>query len=109
VRLATVTLWLAGAGVLLGVRRAPVNWRSLASALAAACGLAVIFSIWLVHKNMNHLAIAGTIVFYGMVSGLLCLTVQKLKIAGVVGLLLFLDQFLVDATAHMFSGVFRFH
>lgn len=52
--------------------------------------------------------IAAAIVFYALVSGLLCLTVKKPAIAVVLGLLLFVAQFFVDATAHIFSGVWRF-
>lgn len=62
----------------------------------------------LVTKSANDTVIAGTIVFYALVSGFLCATVIKPKIAAVLGFFLFAAQFFVDATAHILSGVFRF-
>ena len=63
----------------------------------------------LVAGSVNYTPIAITIVFYALVSGFLCVTVRKPTIAAVLGLLLFAAQFFVDAIAHIFSGVFRFH
>jgi hypothetical protein len=61
----------------------------------------------LVLSSANEAAIAGTIVFYALVSGFLCITVRKPTIAAVLGLLLFAGQFFADAIAHISSGVFR--
>ena len=108
IRLSTVSIWLFVAALLLGYRKHPVNWRSFSYSFLATSVMAVVISPFLVSRSANQAAIAGTIIFYALVSGFLCVTVRKPKIAAVLGLLLFAAQFFVDAIAHIFSGVFRF-
>ena len=107
-RLSTVSIWLCVAALLLRYRKHPVNWRSFSYSFLATGVIAVVISPSLVSTSANQAAIAGTIIFYALVSGCLCVTVRKPKIAAIFGLCLFAAQFFVDATAHIFSGVFRF-
>jgi hypothetical protein len=108
IRLSTFSIWLFVAAFLLGYRKHPVNWRSFLYSFLVTGVIAIVISPSLVSRSANDAAIVGTIVFYALVSGFLCVTVRKPKIAAVLGLLLFAAQFFVDATAHIFSGVFRF-
>jgi len=108
-RLSTVSVWLFVAALLLRYRKHPVNWRSFSYSFVATGIIAIVFSSSLITKSANDTVIAGTIVFYALVSGFLCVTVSKPRIAAVLGLLLFAAQFFVNAIAHIFSGVFRFH
>lgn len=108
-RLSTVSLWLFVAALLLRYRKHPVNWRSFSYALIATGIIAIVVSSSLVAGSVNYTPIAITIVFYALVSGFLCVTVSKPTVAAVLGLLLFTAQFFVNATAHVLSGVFRFH
>ena len=109
IRLSTVSIWLFVAALLLRYRKYPVNWRSFSYSFVATGIIAIVFSSSLVTKSANDTVIAGTIFFYALVSGFLCVTVRKPTIAAVLGLLLFAAQFFLNATAHIFSGVFRFH
>ena len=108
-RLSTVSLWLFVAALLLQYRKHPVNWRSFSYAFVATGIIAIVFSSSLVTKSADNMVIAGTFAFYALVSGFLCVTVRKPTIAAVLGLFLFAAQFFVNATAHILSGVFRFH
>ena len=108
-RLSTVSIWLFVAALLLRYRKHPVNWRSFSYSFVATGIIAIVVSSSLVAGSVNYTPIAITIVIYALVSGFLCVTVRKPTIAAVLGLLLFTAQFLVNATAHIFSGVFRFH
>ena len=108
-RLSTVSIWLFVAALLLRYRKHPVNWRSFSYSFVAAGIIAIVVSFSLVAGSVNYTPIAITIVFYALVSGFLCVTVSKPKVAAVLGLLLFTAQFFVNATAHVLSGVFRFH
>ena len=108
-RLSTVSIWLFVAALLLRYRKYPVNWRSFSYSFVATGIIAIVLSSPLVTKSANDTVIAGTIFFYALVSGFLCVTVRKPTIAAVLGLLLFTAQFFVNATAHVLSGVFRFH
>jgi len=108
IRLSTVTIWLFLAALLIRYRKHPVNWRSFIYSFIATIIIAKVFSSSLVSGSANDVIIAGAIVFYALVSGFLCVTVKKPRIAAVLGLLFFVIQFLVDATAHIFSGVWRF-
>jgi hypothetical protein len=108
IRLSTVSIWLFLAALLLRYRKHPVNWRSFSYSSIATIIIAKVVSSSLVSGSANDVIIAAAIVFYALVSGFLCLTVKKPAIAVVLGLLLFVAQFFVDATAHIFSGVWRF-
>jgi hypothetical protein len=109
IRLSTMSIWLLVAILLLRYRKHPANWRSFSISFVATGIIAIVFSSSLVTKSANETVIAGTIVFYALVSGFLCVTVRKPKIAAVLGILLFIAQFTVNAFAHILSGVFRFH
>ena len=108
-RLSTVSIWLFVAALLLRYRKHPVNWRNFLYSSLATSVVAIVISPSLVSRSVNAAAITGTIVFYALVSGFLCITIRKPKIAAVLGLFLFTAQFFVDAIGHIFSGVFRFH
>jgi len=108
-RLSTVSIWLFVAALLLRYRKHPVNWRSFSYSFIATGVIALVVSSSLVAGSVNYTPIAITIVFYALVSGFLCVTVRKPTIAAVLGLVLFIAQFFVNATAHILSGVFRFH
>ena len=108
IRLSTFSIWLFVAALLLRHRKHPVNWGSFSYSSMATIVIAMVFSSSLVSGSANGVIIAGAIVFYALASGFLCVTVRKPKIAAVLGLFLFAAQFFVDATAHIFSGVWRF-
>ena len=108
-RLSTLSIWLFVAALVLRYRKHPVNWRSFSYSFLATGVIAIVISPSLVSRSVNDAAVAGTIVFYALVSGFLCITVRKQIIAAILGLLLFTAQFFIDAIAHIFSGVFRFH
>ena len=108
IRLSTFTIWLFLAALLLRHRKHPVNWRSFSYSFIATVIIAKVVSSSLVSESANDVIIAGAIVFHALVSGFLCVTVKKPTIAVVLGLLLFVAQFFVDATAHIFSGIWRF-
>ena len=108
-RLSTVSIWLLLAVLLLWYRKHPVNWRSFLYSSVTTGIVAFMLSSSLVSKDANYTAIAATIVFYALVSGSLCVTTSKPKIAAVLGVFLFISQFVLDAFAHILSGVFRFH
>jgi hypothetical protein len=108
IRLSTFSIWLFLASLLLRYRKHPVNWRSFLYSFIATVIIAKVVSSSLVSGSANDVIIAGAIVFYALVSGFLCVTVKKPTIAVVLGLLLFVTQFFVDATAHIFSGIWRF-
>jgi hypothetical protein len=108
-RLSTVSIWLFVAALLLRYRKHPVNWRSFSYSFAATGIIAIVVSSSLVAGSVDYTPIAITIVFYALVSGFLCVTVRKPAVAAVLGLILFAAQFFVNATAHVLSGVFRFH
>jgi hypothetical protein len=108
-RLSTLSIWLFVAALLLRYRKHPVNWRSFSYSSVVTGVIAIVISSSLDSGSFNYMAIAGTIVFYALVSGFLCVTVRKPKIAAVLGLLLFPAQFFVNFLAHILSGVFRFH
>lgn len=107
IRLSTFSIWLFVAAFLLRYRKHPVNWRSFSCSFFVTGVIAIVISPSLVLSSANEAAIAGTIVFYALVSGFLCITVRKPTIAAVLGLLLFAGQFFADAIAHISSGVFR--
>ena len=107
IRLSTFSIWLFWAALLLRYRKHPVNWRSFSFSFLVTGIIAFVISPSLVTRSANDVAIAGSIVFYALVSGLLCITVRKPTIAAVLGLVLFAAQFFVDAIAHISSGVFR--
>ncbi|CAB5098405.1 hypothetical protein D3OALGA1CA_1265 [Olavius algarvensis associated proteobacterium Delta 3] len=108
-RLSTVSIWLLLAGLLLWYRKQQVNWRSFIYSSIVTAIIAFILSGSLVSKGVNHAVITGTILFYAVVSGFLCVTIRKPKIAVFLGMLLFAAQFVLNAFAHIISGVFRFH
>ena len=82
-RLSTVSIWLFVAALLLRYRKHPVNWRSFSYSFVATGIIAIAVSGSLVSGSANYKAIAGTIVFYALVSGFLCATVRKPKLAAV--------------------------
>jgi len=108
-RLSTVNCWLFVAALLLRYRKHPVNWLSFSYSFVVTGVIAIVISSSLDSGSFNYTAIAGTIVFYALVSGFLCVTVRKPTIAAVLGLFLFAAQFFVNFLAHILSGVFRFH
>ena len=107
IRLSTFSIWLFVAALLLRYRKNRVNWRSFLFSFIVTGIIAILISPSLVTRYANEAAIAGTIVFYALVSGLLCITVRKPTIAAPLSLLLFAAQFFLDAIAHISSGVFR--
>ena len=107
IRLSTFSFWLFLAALLLRYRRHPVNWRSFLFSFLVTGIIAIVISPSLVLSSANEAVIAGTIVFYALVSGSLCITARKPTIAAPLGLLLFAAQFFLDAIAHISSGVFR--
>jgi hypothetical protein len=109
-RLTTVTSWLLLAAALIRLRhQRSIVWRSFLSAFGATTALAIMISPSVVSAEVSHLAILGSIACYALVSGFLCITVDKPAIAALLGLLLFAAQSAVDTGAHLASGIFRLH
>ena len=109
VRLATATPWFLLSWFLLSYRQAPVNWKSFLASALATTFVALIALPTLVPGGSNMLAAAGSVLFYSLISGFLCLTVRTTAIATLLGVFLFVLQFFLDAAAHLFSGVFALH
>jgi hypothetical protein len=108
-RISTMTAWLLLAFGLLRIRRSPVNWKSFGYAAAACAFSALLVATALGPQGSSYLVLAGSVTFFALASGHLCVTVQKTSIAIIMGLATFIAQFLLDAGLHVFSGVFRFH
>ena len=108
-RISVMTAWLLVATLILFIRRRahPVNWRSFSYASAATVITFLVFSTYLVVPGANRLAVAGSVGFYGLVSGFSCVTVGKPKVATVVGPLLLCLQLLADLSVLVTSGVLR--
>jgi len=108
-RLGTASFWLFLAAFLLWYRKHLANLRSfLSSFIATGIPAALVFGHFVPKGDKYLFAIAGAIVFYAVFSGLVCMSIRKPRIATLFGLALFPVQVLVDATAQIFSGVFRF-
>jgi hypothetical protein len=110
-RIGVMTGWLLVAALLLFLRHRahPVNWRSFSYAFAGTAITYLLFSSYLVVSGANHLAIAGSLVFYGLVSGFFFLTIDKPSVAAVMGAGLLALQLLIDLLLAMASGVLRIH
>jgi hypothetical protein len=110
-RIGVMTGWLLVAMLLLLLRyRAhPVNWRGFSSAFAATAITYLLFSSYLVVSGASHLAIAGSVAFYGLVSGFFCATLDKPRAAAMMGPVLLAFQLLADVVVLMVSGVLRIH
>jgi hypothetical protein len=108
-RLSTMSFWLSVAALLLWYRKHPVNWRSFCYSFAVTGVIAVLISFSLVSGKANEAVVVGSIAFYAVVSGFLCVTVRKSAVATVVAFPVLGAQLFVDTVAHMFSGVFRLH
>jgi hypothetical protein len=110
IRLSTVSIWLLVAVLVLHFRKPPVTWRSFSASFVAAGTVAIVLTYsFLGSSGRNGWAIAGTIGFYALVSGFLCVTVKKPAIAAGLGILVFTAQLLLDTVAHIASGLFRLH
>jgi hypothetical protein len=109
IRISTMTAWLLLGFGLLQFRRSPVNWTSFRYAAAISAFSAFLVAASLGPQGSNVLVLAGSVAFFALASGHLCITVQKTTLAIIMGLATFIAQFLLDAGLHMFSGVFRFH
>ncbi len=108
-RVATVSAWLFLATILLLYRKHSIDWRSFSYAAIATSLSAIVVAPALVSQNANHAVIAGSVVFYALVSGFLCIRLKNPRIAGVLGVILLPAQLFVDASTHVLAGVFRIH
>jgi hypothetical protein len=95
--------------MLLRYRRHAVNWRSFLYSAIVTSLAAIIVAPTVVSQGANYAIISGSIACYALVSGFLCITIKRPWVAGVLGVILFPAQLLVDATAHVLLGIFRFH
>jgi hypothetical protein len=109
IRLSTASVWLLAAALLLWYSRRPVDWRSFSSSFIAAGIVAIVLASSIASGAPNRWAVAGSIVFYALVSGFLCVTIRKPAVAAGLGALFFMAQCFVDAAAHVFVGGFRLH
>jgi len=108
-RIATVSFWLAIAATVLYARRLDPNWSSFLHAALATALLAVLLTPTLTSARASLPVIGGSILFYALVSGLVCITFKTPPIAAMLGLLLFPGQLLLDTAAHVLSGIFPLH
>ena len=109
IRIATVTIWLIVAALILRFHKQPANWQSFFYAFAVTGIIAILVAPRLISSNVNYLAIAGTLLIYALVSGALCVTIRKPIIGAVASPFLFALQVCMDLLAHLASGVFRLH
>ena len=109
-RLSATSFWLIFAAflILLRYRKHPVNWRSFSYAFAATGIASLLLLLGITDPAANFAAIAGSVCFYAVVSGFLCVTVSNPRIAAALGLTLFVLQFVGDMFVQLFTGVFRF-
>ena len=109
-RLSATGFWLILAAllILLRHRKQPVNWRSFSYAFVATGVASVLLLLVVAGQTADFAAIAGSVLFYALVSGFLCVTVRNPRIAAALGLTLFVLQFVGDMFVQLFTGVFRF-
>lgn len=108
-RISTVTGWLLIASVLLRYRLHAVNWQSFLYSAVTTIVSAILVAPTLVSQGANYAVVVGSIAFYALVSGFVCITIKKLWLAVALGAVLFPVQLFVDATTHLLLGVFRIH
>ena len=108
-RISVMTAWLLVATLLLFLRRRahPANWRSFSYASVGTVITFLVLSTYLVVPGADLLAIAGSVGFYGLVSGFSCITVGKPKVAAIVGPVLLCLQLLAELSSLVTSGVLR--
>ena len=108
-RLSATSFWLVFAAFLLRFRRRkqPANWRSFSYAFAATGISSLLLLRGIADPAANFAAIAGSVLFYALVSGFLCVTVSNPRIAAALGLTLFVLQIIGDMFVLLFTGVFR--
>lgn len=58
---------------------------------------------------MHGAGVLGSVVFYSLISGLLCMTLQNKTVAGLSGALLLIIQLIVDIIVLGLAGEFRIH
>lgn len=109
IRLTTVSFWLGIAATILYARKRPLNWNSPLHAASASALLAILLTPTLASANASLAAVLGSILTYSLVSGLVCVTIQRPPVAALLGLLLFPAQLLLDTAAHLLSGTFPIH
>ena len=109
-RLSATGFWLILAALLIILRhrKQPVNWRSYSYAFASTGIASLLLSFVIVGQAAEFAAIAGSVFFYALVSGFLCITVRSPRAAGVLGPALFVLQSVGDIFVQLFTGVFRF-
>jgi len=109
-RLSATSLWLIFAAflILIRYRKHPVNWRSFSYAFAATGIVSLLLLLGITDPAANFAAIAGSVCFYALVSGFLCVTVSYPRIATALGLTFFVPHFIGDMFVQLFTGVFRF-
>ncbi len=108
-RILTTSFWLGIAATVLYARRLDPNWSSFLHAALATALLAILMAPTLVSDKASLLVISGSILFYSLVSGLVCITFKTPPIAALFGILLFPGQLLLDTAAHVLSGIFPAH
>ena len=108
-RLSATSFWLVFAAFLLRFRRRqqPVNWRSFSYAFAATGISSLLLLRGIADPAANFAAIAGSVFFYALVSGFLCINVSNPRIAAALGLTLLVLQIIGDMFVLIFTGVFR--
>jgi len=109
VRLVTVSFWLGIAATILYARKRPLNWNSPLHAAVATALLAILLAPSLVSTQASLMTVSGSILTFTMVSGMVCVTIQRPPVAALLGLLLFPGQLLLDTAAHILTGTFPLH
>jgi len=109
-RLSATSFWLIFAAllILLRHRKQPVNWRGFSYAFAATGIVSLLLLVGITDPAASFTAIAGSALFYALISGFLCITVRNPRTAAALGLTFVVLQFLGDMFLQLFTGVFRF-
>jgi len=107
-RVLTVSSWLAVAAAILYARKLEPDWNSFLHAALATALLACLLAPSLSSAHARP-SVVGSILFYALISGLVCLTFKRPPVAAFIGLLLFPGQLFLDTAVHILSGAFPLH
>ena len=109
-RHATVDGWLFISFSIYLLRKKQAYCHSYLYAVIFSAVIALLLSsIWIGGSDLHGIAVIGCALFYSLISGLLCMTLQNKAAAGLTGALLLIIQLAVDIVVLGLAGEFRIH